>query len=277
MKIKFLGTIAAEGGPALFCNCDYCREAARRGGKNIRTRSQILVNDDLLVDFPADTYFHKLQYGLELSRVRELLITHSHHDHFYPTDLFLHGGQNAHDMTEPLLNIYGNDAVRALYEKAAADQSARITDTLCFHTVSSFEHVVTDRYEFWTLPAAHMKDENALFYLIRQGDRAFLQCNDTGLMAESVFEFLSSLGVRIDVIALDSTMGAVEKSYFGHMNVKECIETVARMRESNFVKPSTRFVLTHFCHNGKLLHEDYEAICAPHGIEIAFDGMEIEV
>ena len=27
MKITFLGTAAAEGFPAIFCNCEHCREA----------------------------------------------------------------------------------------------------------------------------------------------------------------------------------------------------------------------------------------------------------
>ena len=31
MKILYLGTGAAEGVPAVFCNCDTCREARRRG------------------------------------------------------------------------------------------------------------------------------------------------------------------------------------------------------------------------------------------------------
>lgn len=277
MKIQFLGTIAAEGGPALFCNCDYCREAQRRGGKNIRTRSQILVNDDLLIDFPADTYMHKLQHGLDLSRVRYLLITHSHHDHFYPTDLFLHGSYNAYNMAEETMDVYANGAVKAKYDEAAAVQSARVTDTIHFHEVEAFEYITTERYELWTLPARHMKDENALFYLVKQGDKAFLQCNDTGLLLEEVYDFLENLGVTVDCVALDSTMGGNKKSYFGHMNAQECLDTVARMRASNFVKPTTRFVLTHFCHNGILLHEEYEALCAPYGVEVAYDGMLLDV
>ena len=51
MRLTYLGTAAAEGFPAIFCNCEYCNEARRLGGKNIRTRSQALVNDDLLIDF----------------------------------------------------------------------------------------------------------------------------------------------------------------------------------------------------------------------------------
>ena len=127
-----------------------------------------------------------------------------------------------------------------------------ISNSMRWHVVSEFQKISTERYEIWTLKAQHMKTENALFYLINQGDKAFMQCNDTGLLWEENYEFLSSLGVKIDAISLDCTMGAQEESYFGHMNLKECLETVERMRKSNFVKPDTRFILTHFCHNGIL-------------------------
>ena len=50
MKLTYLGTAAAEGWPAAFCNCDGCRAARRLGGRNIRTRSQALVDDALLLD-----------------------------------------------------------------------------------------------------------------------------------------------------------------------------------------------------------------------------------
>ena len=58
MKIKFLGTCAAEGFPAMFCQCPVCEKAREKGGKNIRTRSQAVIDDTLLIDFPADTYMH---------------------------------------------------------------------------------------------------------------------------------------------------------------------------------------------------------------------------
>lgn len=277
MKVKFLGTIAAEGMPAVFCNCKYCKEAARRGGKDIRTRTQILVNEDVLVDFPADTYLHKIRDGLDLSKVRYLLITHSHQDHFYPQDLFTRGTYNAYDMVEPTLDIYCNQAVKDVFDEAAEGKIEKeIADGMKWHVVSEFERIQTERYEFFSLKGRHSPKENALFFLIKQGDKAFLQCNDTGLLYEEDYEFLSSLGVKIDVVALDSTMGAQNKTYFGHMTVQECIQTAERMRKSNFVKPTTRFVVTHFSHNGLLLHEDYEKICAPHGIEVAYDGMEME-
>lgn len=87
MKLTYLGTAAAEGWPAAFCNCDGCRAARRLGGRNIRTRSQALVDDALLLDFPCDAWLHALRQGLDFSAVRWLLVTHSHTDHFYPPSL----------------------------------------------------------------------------------------------------------------------------------------------------------------------------------------------
>ena len=63
MKLTYLGTAAAEGWPAAFCNCDGCRAARRLGGRNIRTRSQALVDDALLLDFPCDAWLHALRQG----------------------------------------------------------------------------------------------------------------------------------------------------------------------------------------------------------------------
>lgn len=91
MTIRYLGTAAAEGLPAVFCNCPACLNARRRGGRNVRTRSQVLVNDDFLIDFPMDTYLHALRFRLDLSAVRHVFITHSHMDHCYPQDLIMHG------------------------------------------------------------------------------------------------------------------------------------------------------------------------------------------
>jgi len=113
MKLKYLGTAAAEGFPAVFCNCDYCREARRLGGKNIRTRSQALVNDDLLLDFPADTYMHFLSNGIEGDKIKYLFITHSHADHLYCHDLNTRGGVYAHDIRQGELKVFGCEDVAA--------------------------------------------------------------------------------------------------------------------------------------------------------------------
>ena len=58
MKITYYGTSASEAWPALFCECEACRLARKYGGKNVRSRSQTLIDDTLLLDFPPDTNYH---------------------------------------------------------------------------------------------------------------------------------------------------------------------------------------------------------------------------
>ena len=103
MKITYLGTGAAEGIPALFCNCEYCRGARARGGREIRSRAQTLIDGELSLDFPPDCFYHSALLGADLSAVKYLLVTHSHMDHFYAHDFILRGYKYARNMTAPAL------------------------------------------------------------------------------------------------------------------------------------------------------------------------------
>lgn len=40
MKYKYYGTAAAEAIPAIWCDCDTCERARKKGGRNIMSRSQ---------------------------------------------------------------------------------------------------------------------------------------------------------------------------------------------------------------------------------------------
>ena len=78
MIFKFLGTAAAEGIPAVFCECEACTIARKRGGKHIRTRSQAMINDDFLIDLNADTYTHFLNNNIVGSKIKNCIVTHNH-------------------------------------------------------------------------------------------------------------------------------------------------------------------------------------------------------
>ena len=49
MKIVVLGS-GGFGYPLAFCGCEYCSKARELGGKNIRKRASILINDEMLID-----------------------------------------------------------------------------------------------------------------------------------------------------------------------------------------------------------------------------------
>ena len=96
MRIRYLGTAAAEGFPAVFCNCAACKMARELG--ELRTRSQALIDETLLVDLPPETYYHTVRFGIDLSAVSHLLVTHSHTDHFYAQELVNRGYKFAYGM-----------------------------------------------------------------------------------------------------------------------------------------------------------------------------------
>ena len=75
MKLKILGSGGGEGFPATFCRCDNCEKARKLGGKNIRTCSQTLINDELLIDLPMDTIIHSLNNNICFGDFKNVLIT----------------------------------------------------------------------------------------------------------------------------------------------------------------------------------------------------------
>ena len=57
---------------------------AETTGREIRTQTQALLDDgNALIDFPGDSYLHRLSGRVDYNRVEALLLTHWHSDHFY--------------------------------------------------------------------------------------------------------------------------------------------------------------------------------------------------
>ena len=69
MQIKVLGSAAAEGWPALFCECDICKYAWEHKGKDVRRRTSYLLNDDVMIDYGPDVYGQSLQFDIDLSKI----------------------------------------------------------------------------------------------------------------------------------------------------------------------------------------------------------------
>lgn len=82
MHLTFLGTAAATALPLPFCRCPVCCQARSLGGKDLRRRSSLLVNGDLLLDLGPDAPSSAAHFGKDLSSLRYLLQTHAHSDHF---------------------------------------------------------------------------------------------------------------------------------------------------------------------------------------------------
>ena len=278
MKLKYLGTAAAEGWPALFCKCEYCEKARALGGKNIRTRSQALINGDLLIDFPADTYAHAVTNKLDLSAVKYCFITHSHLDHFAPTDIFLRNTEfYAHNMTTPLMTVYGNaEVIDKLKKTAKILGNDEAFPAVEYEEIKAFGTVCVGDYKVTPLPANHKNNETAFVYLIESGGGNILYLHDTGLLYDEVYDYLQAKGVRVDLVSYDCTYVILE-SVGGHMGLDSVPYVRKRLEEIGVSDEKTLSVINHFSHNGKLLHDELCKEAEKTGFITAYDGMETEV
>lgn len=276
MQFIYLGTAAAEGWPAVFCRCKYCLEAQRLGGKNIRTRSQAIVNDDLLIDLPPDTYLHKLAHGLDLSRVRYLLLTHRHMDHFYPQELTVRGSCYSLDMVSPDIDIYCAAETYAFFKQCTDWEIDRESlDHLHFHILKAFEPVQAGPYTITPLPATHMSPGHEPFvYHIEDADgTSIFYLHDSGYYAPAVWDYFKAQKKSADLISFDTTCGEEDTHLRGtHMGFPDVVRVRDEMRGIGLADAHTHCVLNHFSHNGHLLHHELEALAAPAQLEVSFDG-----
>lgn len=272
MIIQYLGTAAAEGWPALFCDCDACRRALALGGKNIRSRSQVLIDNSLLVDFPPDSYLHMLFQGLNLKTIEHLIVTHSHQDHFYPLDFILKGEPYAHiDSPQPQLKIYGNHETQKLYNSAMESDDTENSNTrTVYQTVTPFIPFQAGNHKITPLLAKHSSNENCLIYMIESGGARLLYGNDTGIFPQETWDYIS--GIHFDAVSLDCTCGAFPDGNY-HMGLADDITVKNRLYNLGCADNNTKFILTHFSHNGGMLHDELVEVGKLHGFEIAYDGL----
>ena len=274
MKIQYLGTAAAEGVPALFCSCDICQKARAAGGRAIRSRSQAIVNGTLLIDFPADTFYHMVNNGIDLLDIGACLITHAHGDHFQPDDFFhpRPGYSKPRDGWGGL-DVYGSeDLTESMAPFVGEGLSVR------FHPVAPYEPFTAAGLTVTAVPAVH-GTAHPYIYLISDGKQNLLYCHDSGPLPEETWDRLSAMGILLDLVSLDCTEGMRPMMHYGtHMCLYLNREFRAEALRRGLADEKTVFVLNHFSHNGvNSFYDDFAPAAAKEDFVTSYDGMTVEL
>lgn len=273
MKLQYLGTAAAEAIPGIFCTCETCRAARAKGGRNIRTRSQALINDSLLLDYPCDAYLHAIRNGIDYSQIHHCLITHIHADHLYPTDFeYLRTGFCVLPENYEGFHLYGSVDV----EEKTRDVVRYTKGRLVFHRVTPFEPFQIGNLKITALKALH-GTPNPYIYMIEESDCALLYAHDTDLFPEETWDYLFHLGKPFRAVSLDCTEGAQEElGYAGHMCLGRNRKCRQRMQDCGAADGNTRFILNHFSHNGLSVgYDEFKPLANPLNFEVSYDGMTL--
>lgn len=272
MTFTILGTAAAEGWPALWCSCEACCEARRRGGKNIRRRTAYHLGDHIHIDLGPDSYAQMLQFNLHYDTLQHLLITHSHPDHLCPQELEYRSAGFVPDAPPAEMTIWGNAAVeRRLHVAGINLKACRIH----FERITPFETIdLGDGVCATPILADHAGEEQAVNYLLERAGRVILQGNDTGWWPEETWEFLTT--EVLDVAIIECTYGR-HRGGSSHLGAEDVVRLRDELAKRGVLAGDCRVIATHFSHNGGWLHERLEEFFTPHGIEVAYDGMTLEL
>ena len=134
------------------------------------------------------------------------------------------------------------------------------------------ETLTVGPYTVTALPASHGTCRPTVHFLITDGTHRLFYGLDGAWLTYGEVEALWR--TPVDYAVLDATVGFVAGDYriFEHNNLNMVIEISRSMR-----KHMGRICISHMA---RTLHTDHATLAvamAPHGIEVAFDGYEIEL
>lgn len=255
MRVTFLGTATSYGVPQVGCGCATCTSSDPR---NKRTRASLYVETDdgtrLLIDAGPDLRTQALRENV--TRVDAVLFTHYHADHTAGIDD---------------LKAF-NAALRAplpCYGDAATAASLRSRFAYAFEGtpyVGLIPHItftIIDRAPFQVgasrVQPVPMRHGSIRATGYRLGDLAYL--TDTNEVPRSSRELLEGL----DTLIVDSFRWERHPT---HYSVPEALDLIADVR------PRCAY-LTHVGHG--LEHATTNARLADRGVEVAYDGLQLEI
>lgn len=280
MEIKYYGTAAGGGIPEIFCSCRVCEQAREKRGKEIRTRSQAVIDGRLCIDFPVDTLLHTIHGDLDMRSIHHILITHNHHDHYLPADIL----SRPQGVAEPVRFYCSEDCGKGLKNAVAARDEAYRTGkrvkTCDFdvevHYLEMFTPVDILDYRVTPLKARHGAP-SSMMYAIEGGGKSILWAHDTGVFPEETVAFLKESRMVFDFVSLDCTLKRGNPITKSHMDLNQCLEMIKLLKETGNADEHTRFAISHIGHLLEQTHEELAAEAGEYGIEVAFDGMTVTI
>jgi len=203
---------------------------------------------------------HKRLYNLDLAAVDTLCITHSHTDHLNVADLCFRSTK--HYVTIPNekpITVYANRKSCEVIRKGMEFDFGIPNDASFIIQVISAKSVIQSA-ELMVIPinARHDTREDCLFYLIKEGEKSFIQINDSGLPGEEFEPALTEAlgGRKLSAVSMDCTF-CLKAGKASHMGVAENITLKKRLLNAS--------------------HKELTEALSPHGIAPAYDGMVLNL
>ena len=261
-------------------------EARRIGGKNLRKRSSMVINNDLLVDIGPDIATASFQHKISLAGIGICLQTHPHADHLDIEFILSRHAEYGMIVSGEML-LGGSDetlhTIDALVRQQSAygslfDPETQSALKLKILSFKPFESYRMGDYRVTGCPANHGNDQGFLLYSVVRGDHAVFYGTDTSVLSEEVWEHLQQESTRYDVVILDHTYGiGFESRPADHLASKDVAAHADRFRENGLLKDGGVVYATHLSHEGNREHDALDEYAREHGYRVAYDGLRLQL
>ncbi|MEX2028191.1 MAG: MBL fold metallo-hydrolase [Candidatus Curtissbacteria bacterium] len=252
MKIKLLGTSAGWPLPRLGCNCEIC---SSKDEKDTRTRTQLLVDDSILIDAGPDTYKHLKK--VDTGKIKAILVSHEHPDHtlgFWDLTHIYNGAKP--------IDVYVTLPVLAGIRKYIGIHGQHLK----VHVKKPNEPFTIDHIKVEYFPVVHGK--TPAFGIKLKQNKIFIYITDFNRILPSQEKTVK----HADYWAIDgSTLGKLGQTQ-GHISINDGIQLTKKYKVKN----------TYFIHIGhktgthKFL-ENYLKENAGPNFHVAYDNLEIKI
>jgi len=254
VRIQFLGTGAAEGIPAINCDCAHCTRARNEGGKLVRERNALLFSlpgYELLVDSPPD--IRSLINKYQISKLDGILATRARYDHI--------GGIKEFEWWRGGLDFLAEET---LFETIRREYWTETLDNIMFH-IPYYPGASLYFSGFSIIPFAARHQQPIFGISVKEGETRVVYTSDT---STHLTNYARRVMWNCDLLIVNTpTFEPIPES---RITVIEALELKERVG-------ARQMILTYINHENKP-HDELEAFVRPfQGVTVAYDGMVVEV
>ena len=258
MKLTLLGTGTSQGVPVIGCRCEVCRSADSRD-KRLRTSAMVEVEDCRIV-IDAGPDFRQQMLRTDVRTTDAILLTHEHKDHTGGLDDVRAFNFVDYPTIRPV-DIYATKrtatCIRKDYDYAFVTNKYRGVPEIRLHEIDGHEPFTVKEVEIIPIAGKH----SDLFEVTGYRIGPIVYMTDFKKLCEGEIEKLRG----VEVLVINALRF---QSHDSHFSVDEAMEII---RE---VKPRKAY-LTHLSHEIGLHATSAERLSE--GVELAYDGLEIEI
>ena len=220
-------------------------------------------------------HFH--MHGIDLVNVRDCIVTHTHMDHLYTSDIEMFKPGFAQLADGWHITFYGSEKVGECIKPVLVGKLTEL-NVASFEEMNLYVPKKVGDYTVTPLKAIHSPLSGPLCYQISDGENTVVYGNDTNYFDESVWEYWEKTKPYFDMVSLDCTFGCRDVVGGGHMGFSGNLAVRDRMLEIGLADERTLFISHHFSHNGvNVVYDDFVAIAAKENFLVSYDGMIINL